>query len=229
MLKEREKPMFTLTEELFLLSLRDGKNSVTFPHSTTLSYALAGAMLVELVLRGRIRLEESKWVILQDDLPVEDDERLKEVLAMIRAATKPRKITHWINQVGAKGGELEKKFLAVLVGRNVLKEEKKKFLWVIPFTEYSQQDASAKYLRKQQLRDIVLGGKNSDVQSVVLLSLMKSVDLLDQIFTVDEMKAARVRVSEIVKDEAIGSAVTETLDAIFAAALEASMSATFMA
>ena len=221
--------MFTLTEELFLLSLRDGKNSVTIPHSTTLPYALAGAMLVELVVRSRIRLEDAKWVILTDDLAVEDDPRLEELLATIRSSTKHRKLTYWINLVGTKGNQLEKNLVSVMIARGVLKEEKKKFLWVIPFTEYSQQDASAKYLRKLQLRDIVLGGKNADVQSVVLLSLMKSVDLLDQIFTLDEIKAARVRVSEIVKDEAIGSAVTETLDAIFAAALEASMSSTFMA
>ncbi len=189
--------MFTLTEELFLLSLREGTNSVNLPHSSTLPYALAGAMLVELSLRDRIRVEDGKWIIPVDNLPEEDDERLKELLADIHASTKPRKITHWINQVGAKGEELERKLLTALVKRGVLKEEKKKFLWVIPFTEYSQQDASAKYLRKQQLRDIVLGGKEPDKQSLVLLSLMKSIDLLGQIFTQDEMKAARSRIEEM--------------------------------
>jgi hypothetical protein len=220
--------MFTLTEELFLLSLRDGKNSVIVPHSTTLPYALAGAVLVELALRGSIRVEDKKWVIPVDNVPVEDDESLKELLASIRSSQKPRKITYWINQVGVKGSELERKLLTVLLDRGVLKEEKKKFLWVIPFTEYSHQDASAKYVRKQQLRDIVLGGKEADIQSVVLLSLMKSIDLLSQIFTPDEMKAASNRIGAIVKDEAIGIAVIETLDTIFAAALAASMSATFM-
>ena len=220
--------MFTLTEELFLLSLRDGKNSVTIPHSTTLPYALAGAMLVELTLRGNIRVENKKWVIPVDNEPVVDDERLKELLASIRSSQKPRKIAYWINQVGAKGCDLERKLQTVLLERGVLKEEKKKFLWVIPFTEYSQQDASAKYVRKQQLRDIVLGGKEADVQSVVLLSLMKSIDLLSQIFTPDEMKAASSRIDAIVKDETIGIAVIETLDTIFAAALAASMSATFL-
>jgi len=220
--------MFTLTEELFLLSLRDGKNSVIVPHSATLPYALAGAMLVELTLRGNIRVENKKWVIPVDNEPVVDDERLKELLASIRSSQKPRKIAYWINQVGAKGSDLERKLLTVLLERGVLKEEKKKFLWVIPFTEYSQQDASAKYLRKQQLRDIVLGGKEADIQSVVLLSLMKSIDLLSQIFTPDEMKAASSRIDAIVKDETIGIAVIETLDTIFAAALAASMSATFL-
>jgi hypothetical protein len=220
--------MFTLTEELFLLSLRDGKNSVTIPHSATLPYALAGAMLVELALRGSIRLEDGKWVILVKDIPEENDDRLKELLVSMRSSQKPRKVTYWINLIGAKGSELERKLLAVMLERNVLKEEKKKFLWVIPFTEYSQQDASAKYLRKQQLRDIVLGGKEADVQSIVLLSLMKSIDILGQIFTPDEMKAANSRIGAIVKDEAIGPAVMQTLDSIAAAALAASMSATFM-
>ena len=220
--------MFTLTEELFLLSLRDGKNSVIVPHSTTLPYALAGAMLVELALRGNIRVEDKKWVVPVDNLPIENNEWLKELLASVRSSQKPRKITYWINQVGGKGCELERKLLTLLLEHGALKEEKKKFQWVVPFTEYSQQDTSAKYGRKQQLRDTVLGGREADAQSVVLLRLMKSLDLLGQIFTPDEMKAASSRISVIIKDEAIGMPSTEALDSIAAAALAASMSATFL-
>ena len=44
--------MLTLTEELLLLALHEKKKTVELPGSSALPYALAGAMLVELVLAG---------------------------------------------------------------------------------------------------------------------------------------------------------------------------------
>ncbi len=116
--------------------------------------------------------------------------------------------------------------LGELIARGILREEEKKFLWVIPTLEYSQQDASVKYQRKQHLRDIVLGGQTPDQQSVALLSLLKAIDMLDHIFTLDEIKAAGKRVNEIIKDEAVGKAVVEILDSISSAAVAAALSAT---
>jgi golgi phosphoprotein 3 len=214
--------MLSLTEELFLLSLREKKHSVDLPYSPAMPYALAGAMLVELVLANRIQLQDGKRVVPLSSEPVES-EPLNELLVSISATEKPRKITYWIHHVGIKGKRLEKHLLASLIARGILKVEEKKTLWVIPYTEYAQQDASAKYLRKQHLRDVVFSRQEADPQSVALLSLMKAADLLDHLFTPDEFKAAQTRVEAIIKDEAVGQAVIETLDAISAAAISAAL------
>jgi hypothetical protein len=215
--------MLTLTEELFLLSLREKKNTVGLPYSTALPYALGGTMLAELALSGQIQIDKDKRVWLISDAQPVEDKRLTELLDIIRESSKPRKITHWIITIAGKGKKLEKKLLADLIQMGVLKEEEKRVLWVIPYTEYAQQDASVKYLRKQHLRDIVLGGKAADQQSIALLSLLKAIDLLNHLFTPDEIKAAGNRVNEIIKDEAIGKAVIEILDSISSAAVAAAL------
>ena len=221
-----EEKMLSLTEELFLLSLREKKDTVGLPYSAALPYALAGAMLVELALAGRIRLNKEKRVVPIGELQPVDDPRLNDLLALIFEPGKPQKITHWIMVAAGKGKRLEKVMLAELISQGILREEEKKVLWVIPYMEYSQKDASAKYQRKQHLRDIVLAGQIPDQQAVALLSLMKAIDMLDHIFTLDEIKAAGKRVNEIVKDEAVGKAVIEILDTISSAAVAAALSAT---
>jgi Golgi phosphoprotein 3 len=221
--------MLTLTQELLLLALREKKKTVELPGSSALPYALAGAMLVELVLAGKIQLEGNRKVVpvmvsQPDETPQPvENQRLNELADLIRRTPKPRKASYWILTTVRKAKKLVKNLLEELIASGVLKEEEKKVLWVIPYTytAYSQQDASAKYQRKQRLRDIVLGGQPVDPQSVALLSLMKAADLLDHLFTSDEMKAASSRVGEIVKDEAIGKAVIETLDTISFATLAA--------
>jgi golgi phosphoprotein 3 len=218
--------MLTLTEELFLLSLRDKKNTIGLPYSAAMPYALAGAMLVELTLAGQIQLDKDKKILpIGGPQPVQN-QRLNELLVMICASGKPKKITHWINIVVGKNKKLERELLTELIDRGLLREEEKRILWVIPYTEYSQQDASVKYLRKQHLRDIVLGGQTADQRSVALLSLLKAIELLDNIFTQDEIKAALGRVKEIIKDEAIGQSVIEVLDSISSAAVMAALAAT---
>jgi hypothetical protein len=220
--------MLTLTEELFLLSLREKKDTVGLPYSSSLPYALAGAMLVELALSGKVQLDKAKKVLPVGDPQPAANERLNELLSQIRQSARPKKITHWITIVAGKGKKLEKDLLAELIARDVLKKVEKKLLWVIPYTEYSQQDASAKYQRKQDLRDIVLAGKTPDPQSIALFSLLKAIDHLDFIFTLDEIKAASGRVNEIIKDEAVGEALIETLNTIAFAALAAAAANTSM-
>ncbi len=218
--------MLTLTEELLLLSLREKKKKVVLHHSSTLPFALAGAMLVELVLSGLVQIEKDKMVVPVNLIPTETaiDSCQDELLSQIRSSGSPRKIRHWIAEAATKGKKLERQLLASLISRGVLKKEEKITLWVIPYTEYTQIDASAKYVRKRALRDIIFGGATPDQQSVALFSLLKAIGHLDFIFTLDEIKAARGQVNEIVKDEAIGDSVIEMLNIIAFAAASTSSS-----
>jgi Golgi phosphoprotein 3 len=215
--------MLTLAEELLLLCLREKRNTVDLsPLSTYLPYALAGAMLVELALAGKVQLDKDKRVLPVGAAQLAENVRLNELLTMIRESPKPKKITHWIGTTAGKGKKLEKELFALLIARGILEEmEDKRIQWVIPNSEYSQQDASVKFLRKQQLRDIVLGRKTADQRSVALLSLLKAIDFLHFIFTQDEIISAKKRVNEIVKDESVGEDVIEILSTISSAAVVA--------
>jgi hypothetical protein len=79
---------------------------------------------------------------------------------------------------------------------------------------------------KHRLRAIVLAGEKHDEYAVALLSLVQAIDLLDHIFTVDEIKSARKRVQTLVQDDTLGAAVREALQDIAAAAATAALAAT---
>lgn len=204
--------MLTLAEELFLLSLHDKRSAARFSRLNALPYALAGAVLIELFLMGKLGLDKSR-VILLDDGPCED-KLLNETLARIQASERPAKLTRWIETLGQKGKKLRNRLALSMVDKGILRAEEKHFMWVIPYTAYPEQDASAKYWIKHRLRLIVLAGEPADARAVIMLHLAATCGLSNHLFTQDEIKAASKRVETLIRDEAVGEGVSETIRAI---------------
>jgi hypothetical protein len=181
--------VLTLCEGLFLLAINDEKSAITPSARELLRYGLAGRNLAELALQGRITIEDSR-VVSTDQIPTGDIE-LDETMSAIAAEDKPRKMSHWINTLGSI--HLMKKYAGRLAEKGVIRLEEKRFLWVIPTEIYPEQDASAKYWVKHELRAMVLAGGKPEPQRVVLLNLMNACRLLNLVFTKDERKAAEKR------------------------------------
>jgi Golgi phosphoprotein 3 len=212
--------MLTLCEELLLIFIDDATGVIA--PLDAVQCGLAGAILSDLALGGKIRTED-KHLILADTALV-GDETLDEALALIADEKKARKVKYWIGALGEK--KLAKRIANRLVVKNVLRCVEKRYLWVIPYEAYPQQDASAKYWVKQHLRAVVLGGEKADAHTVALLSLLQAARLLNIVFTKGERKAAETKVEELVKGDAFAEAVAQTLDDIDSAALAAVMAAT---
>jgi hypothetical protein len=191
--------MLTLSEELFLISMTDKHRSVAIPKDAVLPYSLAGAMLYELISRDKIALGEDNRLRVIDESPTVD-ERLNKVIRNIQAAEKPPRLAHWIGRVGSKPKKMYSALVLNLMIKGILKEEEKRFLWVIPYRMYSELGGSAKFWRKQQLRSAVLAGERIDEQSVALLGLLRACGLVDQVFTKDEIKTADRRISGLIQD-----------------------------
>jgi hypothetical protein len=209
--------MLTLAEEYFLLSIDDDKGKVIAAVSDGLNLGLAGALLADLALHGKIGLSDKRLSVL--DAAPTGEALLDEALASMAAEKRQRKAGYWIERFGNK--KLARKVSERLAEKNVLRIEKKRYLWVIPFEVYPQVDASAKYWVKQHLRSAVLAGGEATPGIIGLLSLLKACRLLDLVFTRDEAKAANRKVSELVNGEAFGKAVAEVIAEIEAAAAAA--------
>jgi hypothetical protein len=93
--------MLTLAEELLLLALDDESGSVEPAASGSLQYGLAGALLVELVIAGRLRLEGGGLVVA-DGSPT-GDAVLDEVIGRISRSGRPRDAEYWVGQFGRLG------------------------------------------------------------------------------------------------------------------------------
>ena len=213
--------MLNLAEALFLLALDDDEGWIAALTLDTLRYGLAAALLADLALLGKIIVEDQR-VSLLDPTPV-GDELLDETLTRIAESNKPRKVKYWIGALGFR--KLPKQVAQRLVARGVLREEDRRYLWVVPYAVSPQQDASAKYWIKQGLRAAGLTSAKPERRAVVLVSLIKGCRLLSLVFTRDERKAASKRVDELVKGEDFGAAVAQTLGDIEAATITAARAA----
>lgn len=209
--------MFTLAEEFFLLSIDDAKGKVITAVSDGLQIGLAGALLADLALHGKISLANKRLTVI-DPSPT-GEMLLDEALRRLASEKKPRKVSAWVEKLADK--KLPKKTAQRLVEKNVLQIVEKRYLWVIPYEVFPQVDASAKYSVKQHLRSAVLANGETTLGIIAFLSLLKACRLLDLVFTRDELKAATQKVAALVEEEPYGAAVAETI-----AEIEAAMAAT---
>jgi hypothetical protein len=208
-----ERIALLLAEELFLLAINDAKGRIHGPAAPMLRYGLAGAVLADLALLGMVGLEQRGRLATRGEGPQGDD-ILEQAFAQLQAADHPHKASYWIDLMSDQSASLQQRLAERLVIQGVLRMEKKRLLWVVPYTVYPQQDASAKYWIKQQLRAMVLASEPAAPRPVALLNLLSACDLLGLVFTPDEHKAARRRIVELSVGDAIARAVTETIEAI---------------
>jgi golgi phosphoprotein 3 len=205
--------MFTLAEEYFLICIDDAKGKIIAAVDDGLQIGLAGALLADLALHGKICLAETRLSVI-DPSPT-GEALLDEALARLAAEKKQRKASDWVQRLADK--KPSKRVAQRLVEKNILRIEKKRYMWVIPFEVFPQVDASAKYWVKQHLRSAVLAGGETTPGIIAFLSLLKACRLLDLVFTRDELKAATRKVDELVKTEPFGAAVAKTIEEIEAA------------
>jgi golgi phosphoprotein 3 len=200
--------MLTLAEELLLIFIDDATGAIA--PIDAVQCGLAGAILSDLALRGKIYSEDKRMVVV-DPTPT-GDEILDGALEIMAAYKKTHKVKYWIGALG--GRKLVRRIARQLVASNILRLEKKHYLWVVPYDCYPQQDASAKYWVKQHLRAVVLGGEKPDLHDLALLSLLKASRFLNMLFTRGERKAADKKVDGLVAGNIFGEAVTQTLEEI---------------
>jgi golgi phosphoprotein 3 len=203
-----------LPEKLFILTIDDEQGAVTASVKTTLRYGLAGALLAELALANNIQIEDERLLVL-DPTP-SGDALFDDLLALLAAEKKTRKLNHWIRIVGNK--QTVKQVADRLSARNVIVIEKKRYTWISPYIVYPLVDASAKYWVKLNLRGMVLAGEKAEASDIYLLSLLKACNLLRLVFTHDERKSAAKKVDMLVQGEALGESVANLLTGIEAAA-----------
>jgi Golgi phosphoprotein 3 len=214
--------MLTITEELFLLALDEERGQVPNSVAMSLRFGLGGALVADLFVEQLIQLENKNRVALVARAH-STDELFEEALEAIRRAENPRKLTHWINLFSTGTKKFQARLGERLVAQGVLTREEKRYLWVTPYAPYPLLDANARYWIKHRLREVALTQQTAGERDVALLSLLRAGNLLDHIFTRDELKLARKKVDQLTRDEQIGQGVLEAIQAVEAATVTATM------
>ena len=208
--------MLTLFEELFLLALHEEKGAVIPAVASRLGYGLAGAVIAELALLGKVRVGENRRLELLEENHT-GDEILDKALDQIRESENIRKVTFWIRAFSDRPKQFNQHLAERLVNKGVLTQEDNHFGSVIPFVSAPEQKASARYWIKSRLRALVFTLEEPDLRGLALLGLVHACGLSFLVFTKDERKMAGKRVYELMIGKALSDPLAQVIEEIDAA------------
>ena len=118
----------------------------------TREYALAGAVLMDLALEGRIDTDPERLFVI-DPTPLKDD-LLDPMLLRIVQSPKRRDTRQWIEQTVTYAGDIQERSLVRLVERGILRREDDRFMWVFHERRYPIIDNKA----VQEVKLRIMGG-----------------------------------------------------------------------
>jgi hypothetical protein len=212
-----------LAEELLLLAYEDAGSAAI--NAQTLGYGLAGALLMELAIAGRVDVAD-KRVTVADPRPT-GDPVVDDALA--RVGSDSRKPQDWVNRL-SKG--LRDRLLDRMVEDGVLRREQDKVLWVFPRTRYPSttgaQPATETETR-DRLRAAVDGDGPVDPRTAALCALVKAVHLEGTVFPGLPKKRVRERLKAVADTSWPADAVRKAIEAVEIATMAAVSAATIVA
>ncbi len=211
-----------LYEEIMLLALRDEEGTVA--SGAMYNYAVAGAVLAELLLEGRVRIEEprrnKKLVALAGDALV-GDALLDECLGRIAAAKRRKRPENWVSHF-ANIRQLKHRVATQLCRRGILEADEDKVLLLFTRKIYPEINPEPERRVIERLRRAIFTDTNEvDPRTVVLVSLAKSTGILRVIFDKKELKTRKERIEQVTNGEVTGKAACDAIAAMQAAVMVA--------
>jgi Golgi phosphoprotein 3 (GPP34) len=198
----------TLADEIVVLMLRDDTGAIRPECATVASMAIAGGILMELALLGRIDTD-LKTLFIVDPTPVGDD-LLDEALHKIAAAPQSRSSAWWIRALGLHGGDLSVRVLGRLVQAGILRTEDRQFLWVFSRRAYPQNTGREEREAKARLLSVIFNDDVPEARDTLLLGLADSTGVLDTVLSAEDRRKAANRIAQVIALEEINRSLGGT-------------------
>src|SRR5215831_12733398 len=159
----------SLIEEFLLLALEDEGGQFSRIPETSLGCGLAGAVLMDLEIRGRIETRlEGLWVV---DTATTGFAMLDRLLADIAAETQQLRPKDWIERLMPKALQLRSEALQTLCERGILAQEDHLFLWVLQERRYPVEHGKERLECKRRVLELLFNEELPDHHDVALVAL----------------------------------------------------------
>lgn len=214
----------SLPDEVLLLALRADQGTAAC--GSMYLYAFGGALLAELVLQERLRIDGGRRdpVAVVDPGPI-GEPPLDGALSRIVLASRPATAKTWIGRL-ARAKNLKQAALEGLCERGVLRAEQRKILGIFPRTVFPQADGGPeRELRARVERAITEGEAAVDDRTAMLIAIAAAANLLRGTFGRRLIKARKSRIESIAHGWPVGDATRATVEAVQAATIAASAAA----
>ncbi|MXW02833.1 MAG: GPP34 family phosphoprotein [Holophagales bacterium] len=214
-----ESPHLTFVEEILLLLLDDDSGAMKRVAPNVMELLLAGAILMDLALRGRLDCDLQRLVVV-DSTPV-GEEILDGPLAEIAEAADEADARTWVVRLSARSKQVQEAALARLVERGILRVEDRSFLWVFGSRRYPMVDDREEREVKLRILDVLLSDRIPAPRDVALICLADASNAFQVILSAQELRHAAARI-ELVRGfdligQAMGRAIQKSVQDIAAA------------
>ncbi|MEP7178969.1 MAG: GPP34 family phosphoprotein [Pseudonocardiales bacterium] len=213
----------TLAEELLLMAY-DGETGKASAGSAELDCGLAGAVLLELTLAGRIDVVDGKISVL--DAAPTGEQVTDIVLQRISTEGRSRKPQWWVGKLRSK---IRPAVLARLTERGVLRHAEHKVMGLFPVQRYPAVDSAVQTAARTRLDMAVVKGVQPDPRTAALASLLDACGLAKRASPDLDRRQLRARMKQIDESQWAGAAVRKAIQSIHAAVAASTAAATSVA
>ena len=202
--------MLTFAEEIVLLLLDDRSGEFVPVPPWSRKCALAGAVLMDLALHGRIDTDLRKLAVV-DRSPTGDD-LLDPVLAAIVAEVETYDARHWVERMAEERSDaIQSQALARLVKRGILESEGGRLLFVFRARRYPVIDGKAEREVKLRIMRVLFSDDIPSPRDIVIICLADACRIFGRIMTEAEAERARERIDVVRRMDLIGQAVSSAV------------------
>jgi hypothetical protein len=202
--------VLTLTEDLVLLALDDHSGRILPVDDIGYRHALAGAVLLDLALLGR--LENLDGALHVTDRTNTGEDLLDRWRETIEAEKEPLELRVWIARLALASDQIETAALSSLVNRGILEKEETNFLWVFETRRYPMLDGTEEKEVKRRICDVLLSDEEPSQADAILVGLVDDARLLPHILSDAETRESARRVAQVRDLDVIGKEVAAVIE-----------------
>ncbi len=200
--------MLRFVEEITLLLLHDDDGRFARVPSWSLSYALAGGVLMDLAMENRIDTD-LEHLILVDATPT-GDSLLDPTLAEVAAGEK-HDARYWVEQTAERSDVIQEEALTRLIALGILERQEDRFLWVFRSRRYPMIDGQAEREVKLRIMSVLFSDEIPDPRDVVIICLADACGIFKELLSKRELEQAAPRIEQVRKLDLIGQAMTQAI------------------
>ena len=187
----------SLPEAVLLLAIDERSGAIR--GAGELRFGLAGGMLIELRLHGRL-VSEGRSLTVVDRLHT-GDPLLDEVLSLMRQTSAPRPVRSWLLRITRAIHDLLPRYLDRLARNGIVRHEQSRTLGLFSTDYYPLLALGSRYALTERLRQITLADARAEPRELALLRLLEACGLLDALFARAELRLVRSRLVTYSTDE----------------------------
>ena len=208
-------------EELMLLALNNKKGRQKFGFS---EYSTAGAVVAELLLDGRIKIEDEKKLLVRViDASPTGDPVIDECLRKMSDQRRRSSVQTWVQKL-ARIKHFRVKILRQLCERKIVREDPEKVLFFFTVKTYPEINPVPEQRIVARIRKAIFDSTGKvDAKTAVLIALADGNGMLADNFTRKALKPYMKRIEQIINGDMISKATNDVIQSVQAAVIVAAV------